>query len=305
VTAALLEASLRAQIGATQSLIASAQHQADLSRQQFELGGASRSDVLSAESNLASMQALLPPIEQQLAAARSQLAVYLGRSPADYTEAGFELASLHLPREIPVVLPSDIVRRRPDIRRAEAQLHQASANIGVATANMLPQFGLSASTGDSAQKLGSLFSSGVFSLAGNVTQPLFQGGTLNARRRAAIALYDQSLAQYRQTVLLAFKNVSDSLRALDTDAQTLNAQYRAQQAAADSLSLIEQRFGLGGANHVELLVAQQQYERSRIAYVQALASRYQDTAALFLSLGGDWRDRQAGDGAQRAPALQQ
>lgn len=305
VTAALLEASLRAQIDATQSLIASAQHQADLSRQQFELGGASRSDVLSAESNLASMQALLPPLEQQLAAARSQLAVYLGRSPADYTEASFELASLHLPREIPVMLPSDIVRQRPDIRRAEAQLHQASANIGVATANMLPQFGLSASTGDSAQKLGSLFSSGVFSLAGNVTQPLFQGGTLNARRRAAIALYDQSLAQYRQTVLLAFKNVSDSLRALDTDAQTLNAQYRAQQAAADSLSLIEQRFGLGGANHVELLVAQQQYERSRIAYVQALASRYQDTAALFLSLGGDWRDRQAGDGAQRAPALQQ
>ena len=311
VTTALLEASLRAQIDATQSLVASAQHQADLSRQQFELGGASRSDVLSAESNLASMQALLPPLEQQLAAARSQLAVYLGRPPADYTEAGFELASLSLPREIPVMLPSDVVRQRPDIRRAEAQLHQASANIGVATANMLPQFGLSASTGDSAQKLGSIFSGGVFSLAGNVTQPLFQGGTLNAKRRAAIALYDQSLAQYRQTVLLAFKNVSDSLRALDTDARTLNAQYRAQQAAADSLQLIEQRFGLGGANHVELLVAQQQYERSRIAYVQALAARYQDTAALFLALGGDWHegyDEQAGhaaDGAQHGQALQQ
>ncbi len=299
VTTALLEASLRAQIEATDGLIASAQHQVDLSRRQFELGGAARSDLLSAESNLATLEATLPPLRQQLAMARSQLAVYLGKAPAEYGEAGFDLASLRLPRDIPVMLPSDIVRQRPDIRRAEAQLHQASAQIGVATANMLPQFGLSAKYGDSATSLGSLLSNSIFSLGGSLTQPLFQGGALNAKRRAAIALYDQSLAQYRQTVLLAFKNVADTLRALDNDAQTLNAQYRAQGAAADSLQLIEQRFGLGGANNIELLVAQQQYDRSRIAYVQALAARYQDTAALFLALGGDWT--RTTDGAQSPP----
>lgn len=289
VTAALSEASLRAQIDATQALIASAQHQVDLSRQQFELGGAARSDLLSAESNLASMQATLPPLQQQLAAARSQLAVYLGKSPVEYQQSGFELAALRLPLDIPVMLPSEIVRQRPDIRRAEAQLHQASAQIGVATADMLPQIGLSASVGDATEKFRSLLSSGVFSIAGTISQPLFQGGTLNAKRRAAIAQYDRSLADYKQTVLLAFKDVADALRALDNDARTLNAQYRAQQAAAESLNLIEQRYGLGGANHLELLVAQQQYEKSRIAYVQALAARYQDTAALFLALGGDWR----------------
>ncbi|PMS15145.1 RND transporter [Trinickia dabaoshanensis] len=299
VTAAVLEASLRAQIDATRELIASAQHEVDLSRQEFELGGAARSDVSSAESNLASVQATLPPLVQQLSAARSQLAVYLGKAPSEYDEAQFDLASLQLPLDIPLMMPSEIVRQRPDVRRAQALLHQASAQIGVATANMLPHIGLTGNFGDSAVSFRSLFTSNVFSLAGNVTQPLFQGGALNAKRRAAIATYDQSLAQYRQTVLLAFKNVADTLRALDTDAQTLAAQYRAQTAAADSLHLIEQRYGLGGANHLELLVAQQQYQRSRVAYVQALAARYQDTAALFLALGGDWK--QAGQAVSAAP----
>lgn len=295
VTAAVLEASLRAQIDATNELIASAQHQVDLSRQEFELGGAARSDVLSAESNLASVQATLPPLRQQLAAARSQLAVYLGKPPSEYDETAFDLGSLQLPLDIPLMVPSDIVRQRPDIRRAQAQLHEASAQIGVATANMLPQLSLSGSYGDSTSSFRSLFSSNVFSLGLNIAQPLFQGGALSAKRRGAIAAYDQALAQYRQTVLLAFKNVADALRALDTDAQTLEAQYRAQQSAADSLHLIEQRFGLGGANHLDLLVAQQQYQRSRVAYVQALAARYQDTAGLFLALGGDWK--QAGEAA--------
>ncbi|HTI17634.1 MAG TPA: efflux transporter outer membrane subunit [Trinickia sp.] len=288
VTTALLEASLHAQIDATNDLIESARRQVELTQKQFELGGAARADVLQAESNLASLQATLPPLNQQQAMARSQLAVYLGKPPAEHGQSGLDLAALRLPSDIPVMLPSEVVRQRPDIRSAEAQLHQASAEIGVATANMLPQIALSASFGNSAETLGSLLSSSVFSLAGNITQPLFKGGSLNANRRAAIARYDQSLAQYRQTVLLAFKNVADSLRALDNDAKTLNAQYRAQTAAADSVRLIEQRFGLGGANNLQLLIAQQQYERSRIAYVQALAARYQDTAALFLALGGQW-----------------
>ncbi|HTH76313.1 MAG TPA: efflux transporter outer membrane subunit [Trinickia sp.] len=299
VTAAVLEASLRAQIDATNELIASAQHEVDLSRQNFELGGAARSDVLSAESNLASVQATLPPLRQQLAAARTQLAVYLGKPPSEYDERSFDLASLQLPLDIPLMVPSEIVRQRPDIRRAQAQLHEASAQIGVATANMLPQIGLTGSYGDSTSSFRSILSSNVFSLGANITQPLFQGGTLSAKRRGAIAAYDQALAQYRQTVLLAFKNVADALRALDADAQTLAAQYRAQQSAADSLHLIEQRFGLGGANHLDLLVAQQQYQRSRVAYVQALAARYQDTAALFLALGGDWKQAGEAVSAQR------
>jgi NodT family efflux transporter outer membrane factor (OMF) lipoprotein len=301
VTTAVLEASLRAQIDATRDLVASAQHEVDLSRQNFELGGAARSDVLSAESNLASVQATLPPLAQQLAVARSQLAVYLGKAPSEFDERQFDLASLQLPLDIPLMMPSEIVRQRPDVRRAEALLHQASAQIGVATANMLPKIGLTGTYGDSSTSFRSLFTSSIFSLGGNITQPLFQGGALNAKRRAAVAAYDQSLAQYRQTVLLAFKNVSDALRALDTDAQTLAAQYRAQAAAAASLDLIEQRFGLGGANHLELLVAQQQYQRSRIAYVQALAARYQDTAALFLALGGDWK--QAGEAQSASQAV--
>lgn len=304
VTAAVLEASLRAQIDATHELVASAQHEVDLDRKDFELGGAARSDVLSAESNLASVQATLPPLQQQLAAARTQLAVYIGKAPSEYDTASFDLASLQLPLDIPLMVPSEIVRQRPDIRQAEAQLHEASAQIGVATANMLPQLGITGSYGDSTSSFRSFFSSNVFSLGANLSQPLFQGGTLSAKRRAAIATYDQSLAQYRQTVLLAFKNVADTLRALDADAQTVAAQYRAQTAAADSLHLIEQRFGLGGANHVELLVAQQQYQRSRIAYVQALAARYQDTAALFLALGGDWKQvRETESASEAGPAL--
>ena len=288
VTAAVHEASLRAQIEATHDLIASAEHQRDLSQKQFELGGTTRSDVLSAESNVASLQATLPSLEQQLAATRSQLAVYLGQLPGEYGETGFDLSALQLPREIPVMVPADIVRQRPDVRQAEAQLHQASAQIGVATANMLPQIGISGSFGDAAASLGSFFSNNVFSLAGTITQPLFQGGALSAKRRAAIAEYDQALAQYRQTVLAAVKGVADALRALETDARALAAQYRAQAAAQESLQLIETRYGMGGATHVELLVARQDYEKARIAYVQAVAARYQDTAALFLALGGTW-----------------
>ncbi|WP_245982882.1 efflux transporter outer membrane subunit [Trinickia fusca] len=303
VTAAVLEASLRAQIDATHDLVASAQHEVELARKQFELGGSPRSDVLQAESNLASVEATVPPLQQQLAEARSQLAVYVGKLPGEYGEQPLDLAALRLPPDIPVMVPSEVVRQRPDIRRAQAQLHQASARVGVATANMFPQIGITGSFGDSAETLGSLLKSNVFSLAGNLTQPLFQGGTLNAKRRAAIAEYDQSYAQYRQTVLLAFKNVADTLRALEHDAQTLNAQYRAQTAAADSLHLIEQRFGLGGANNLDLLIAQQQYQRSRIAYVQAQAARYQDTAALFLALGGDWSSP-AEDAMQTAPRAQ-
>jgi len=288
VTAAVQEASLRAQVEATNALLASARHQRDLAQKQFDLGGAARSDVLSAESNLASFEATLPPLQQQLAVVRSQLAVYVGKRPGDYHLAPFALDGLQLPHQIPVALPAELVRRRPDIRAAEAQLHEASAQIGVATANLLPQISITGSFGDSSGTVGSLLHSNAFSVGAGITQPLFQGGTLSARRRAALAAYDQALAQYQQAVLAACKNVADALRALDNDAQALGAQYRAQSAAVESLRLIEQRYGFGGSSNLELLTAQQQYQRARLGYVQALAARYADTAALFLALGGDW-----------------
>jgi NodT family efflux transporter outer membrane factor (OMF) lipoprotein len=288
VTAAVLEASSRAQLDATVELLASARRQRDLSQQQFELGGAARSDVLAAESNLASLEATLPALQQQLAAVRSQLAVYVGRPPADYRVAPLVLEALQLPHQIPVSVPAQLVRRRPDVLVAEAQLHEASAVVGVATANLLPQISISGSFGDTSTALASLLRSNAFALGAGVTQPLFEGGALTARRRAAIAAYDQALAQYRQTVLLACKNASDALRALDNDAQALSAQFRAQSAAAESLHLVEQRYGFGGSSNLELLTAQQQFQRSRLGYVQALAARYADTAALFLALGGDW-----------------
>lgn len=294
VTAAVLEASLRAQTDASRELVASAQRQLDLTRKQFELGSAPRSAVLTAEANLASFEAGLPPLQQQLTAVRSQLAIYLGEAPDQYDEPAFDLDALRLPREIPEILPAGLVRQRPDIRQAEAQLHQASAGIGVATANLLPQIGISGNFGDTSVSLGDLLKANEFSLGVSLTQPLYEGGALTARRRAAIDAYDQALAQYRQTVLLALKAVADSLRALDNDAQTLAAQYRAQSSATESLTLIEQRFRYGSASNLELLTAQQQFQRARIGYVQALAARYADTAALFLALGGDWDSRIVG-----------
>jgi NodT family efflux transporter outer membrane factor (OMF) lipoprotein len=288
VTTAVLEASLRAQSDATEQLIASARRQLDLTRQQLEFGSVPRSALATANANLALFEANLPPLQQQIAVARSQLAVYLGETPAEYDNASLDLVALRLPREIPLMLPADLVRRRPDIREAEAQLHQASANIGVATANLLPQVNISGNVGYSSLAFGKLLDGRGFSVGTNLTQPIFQGGTLMARRRAAIAAYEQAMAQYQQTVLLAFKGVADSLRALDNDAQSLAAQHRAQSAATESLELIEQRFRYGSASDLELLTAQQQFQRARIGYVQALASRYTDTAALFLALGGDW-----------------
>jgi NodT family efflux transporter outer membrane factor (OMF) lipoprotein len=288
VTTAILEASLRAQVSYTQELLSSAQHGLTLTTQMFELGGATRADLLAAESTLASFQADLPPLQQKLAEARSQLAVYVGTLPGQYGERPFDLDDLTLPRDIPILLPSDLVRQRPDIREAEARLHVASANIGVATANLLPQFNITGTFGDVSTTLSTLFRSNVYALAGGVVQPLFQGGALTAKRRAAIGAYDQALAEYRQTVLLACKNVADVLHQLDNDAKTLAAQYSAQASALEGLHLTEQRYGVGGANNLELLIAQERYHTASITYVQTLAARYQDTAALFQAVGGDW-----------------
>ena len=288
VTSALLEASLRMQLAATAELEQSAHQELELTRQQQELGGAAAADVLSAQSNLAAIEATMPPLQHQLAAVRSQLAIYLGQRPDEYHAAPFDLNTLLLPQDIPVSLPSDLVRQRPDIQAAVAQLHQASAQIGVATANLFPAISLSGNFGDVSTTVRNLFNSSAWSVGANLTQPLFHGGTLIAQRRAAVAAYDEALAQYRSTLLTAFKNVADALNALDNDARALSAQYLAQTTAAGSLRLTEQRYALGGASHFELLLAEQQYQKARLGYVQALAARYEDTAALFQALGGEW-----------------
>jgi NodT family efflux transporter outer membrane factor (OMF) lipoprotein len=290
VTAAVTEASLRAQVAATGEIVAALQHQTDVIEKQYRLGGAAYSDVLSARSNLASEQATLPGLRKQLEQTRHRLAVYLGKLPNEFVAPPLDIAGLQLPRELPVTLPSELVRQRPDVRAAEAQMHEAAANIGVATAALLPQIGLSGSFGDEASKVGDLFSNGIWSIGANVTQPLFHGGELRAKRRGAVDAYDVAAAQYRQTVLTSFAEVADALRALEADAQAFNAQYTASTSAEANLRLVEKQYALGAVSYLNLLTAQNQYQQARINYVQALANRYQDTVALFQALGGDWND---------------
>jgi NodT family efflux transporter outer membrane factor (OMF) lipoprotein len=294
VTTAVQEASLRAQIKATRDIISVQQMQLDVVERQFNLGGVSRSDVLAQKALLAQTRATLPPLEKQLAQTRHQLAVLAGRSPGD---AGampqFELDSFQLPRDLPVSLPSSLVRQRPDIRASEELLHSACAQIGVATANLFPQLTLTGNYGSESVKIGNLFATGtsIWSIGGALLQPLFHGGTLLAKRRAAIAAYDQAAAQYRETVLQAFRNVADVLRALDTDSQALKAQTEAETAALDSLDLTRKQFELGAVSYLSLLNAERQHQQALIGLTQARAARYADTAALFQALGGGWWNR--------------
>ncbi len=293
VNAAVAEASLRAQVAATEDIVAALQHQMDITEKQYVLGGAAYSDVLSARSNLATQQASLPTLSKQLEQTRHRLAVYLGKLPSEFTAQQFDIADLKLPRELPVTVPSELVRQRPDVRAAEAQMHQAAANVGVATAEMLPRISISGNFGDEAAKVGDLLSSGIWNVGANVTQPIFHGGELRAKRRAAADVYDIATAQYRQTVLSSFADVADALRALEADASAFNAQYTASTSAEASLRLVEKQYALGAVSYLNLLTAQKQYQQAHIGYVQALASRYQDTVALFQALGGDWSEAPA------------
>ena len=289
VTAAVREASLRAQIDATRDIIEAQNKQLELVRRQFELGAIARLNLVAQQSQAAQTEALLPPLEHQLAQTRHQLAALAGRLPSEGGIPTFDLAGMTLPQELPLTLPSALARQRPDIRAAEALLHQASAQIGVATANQYPQVTLSGSFGVQATQLHSLFAGpSVWSIGASLLQPLFHAGELEHKRRAAVAAYDQAAAQYRQTVLLAFQNVADALRALDADARTLKAQSDAELLARDTLNLTQRQFQLGAANYIALLDAQRQYQQARLALVQAQAARYADTAALFQALGGGW-----------------
>jgi NodT family efflux transporter outer membrane factor (OMF) lipoprotein len=294
VTTAVKEALLRAELSATREIIAAEEKQVKVTEERFRLGGAARPDVLAQQTQLAQTRATLPPLEKELSQTRHQLAVLTGRLPSETADLPrFTLEGLQLPGELPVSLPSSLARQRPDIRAAEALLHAANAQVGVATANLYPQLTLSGSLGSEAVSSGALFKSGsgVWGISGGLLLPLFHGGELNAKRRAAVAVFDQAAAQYRTTVLQAFQNVADVLRALDADANALRAQADADAFARDLLELTQKQFQLGAVSYLTLLNAERQYQQTRIGLVQAQALRFADTAALFQALGGGWWNR--------------
>jgi NodT family efflux transporter outer membrane factor (OMF) lipoprotein len=293
VTAAVQEASLRGQIEATQEIIKAETDQLQVVRNQFEAGAATRADVLTQDSEVATTEATLPTLQKQLEQQHHVLLALIGHFPNERRREHLTLASFHLPTRLPVSLPAQLVEQRPDVRAAQSTLHQTSAQIGVAIANRLPQISLTASYGSAALTPASLFTpaTAVWSLAGGVTQPIFHGFTLLHQERAARAAYEQADAQYRSTVLTAFQNVADALRALQYDAATLKAQQRAVQAASETFDLTRGQYRLGAITYIILLNAERTYQQALLALVQAQAARYADTAALYAALGGGWWNR--------------
>lgn len=289
VTSAVTYASAEEQIKATKDLIRFEDLQLTILRKQYRLGGISLATVLTQQVLVDQTKATLPPLQRQSSVARHELAALMGVFP-DAPIPKINLEALTLPKQIPISLPSMLVRQRPDIRASEALLHVASAQVGVATANLLPQISLSGNWGYQSAVASSLFqsSNNVWNAVTLITQPIFHGGALLATRRATIAAFEQALANYRQVVLTAFQNVADSLRAIETDSRTLYSLKNAETAAYRSLILTTNRFHLGGATYLDLLVAQQQYQQTRINRIRAQAARYTNTVALYQALGGGW-----------------
>ena len=291
VNASIRQASLRARIGIVRDLLEAQGRQFAITEGRYKAGGVSALDVRNQNVLLDQTRALLPPLESRLAQVTHQLAVYLGREPAEPPIVGFDLDALHLPEEVPLRLPSSLARKRPDIRAAEALWHQASADVGVATADLFPKITLSGSLGSQKTASGDLLDGvNVWSIAGNLMQPIFRGGELRARKRSAVAAYDEATAVYRQTVLQGLQEVADTLSALDMDARTLQARADAAGHARAGYEIARQQYLLGGISHLALLDAQRQLLQSEFDRVQAQADRYADTAALLHALGGGWRD---------------
>jgi NodT family efflux transporter outer membrane factor (OMF) lipoprotein len=293
VVTAVQEASLRGQITATQRLL-ELQHQlTDKVQHQRLLGTASDLDVLAQQSLEAQSAQTLPPLQKQLGQTRDALTALIGRLPSDEPPEIFQLDDMTLPTDLPVSLPSKVVEQRPDVRQAEETMHVASAEVGVATANLLPQFAISGDFGSSALTLGTLFKpyTGFWNAGASLTQTLFDAGALIHKRRAADAALDQTAAQYRAAVILACQNVADTLRALKSDADALKSSAEAERAAKKTFDLVQRQLGLGTISLVAVLNAEQAYNTSELALIQARANRYADTAALFQALGGGWWNR--------------
>jgi NodT family efflux transporter outer membrane factor (OMF) lipoprotein len=293
VAAAIQEASLRAQIDATKRVIQAQTEVLQLYNKQLSLGQIAGADVVQQQAALSLSQQLLPPLERQLAQQRNLLTALAGRLPSEEVGETFTLAQLHLPTKLPVSLPSRLVQQRPDVKAAEAQVHQASADVGVAVANRLPQFNITATGGASAVRLAQLASPGAafFSIIGQATQPLFDAGTLYRRQRASEETLVGVQAQYRATVIGAFQNVADALRALQSDARAVAAASAAEKATAQSVELIRKQYTAGSVNGAVVLLAQQGYLQALVTQAQARANQYADTAALFQALGGGWWNR--------------
>jgi NodT family efflux transporter outer membrane factor (OMF) lipoprotein len=297
VNAIVAEAAYSAEIQATQRIIGFLVEQTDITTAQVKGGTVPYASLLSIRSQLAAAEATLPPLGQQLAHTRHLLATLMGQAPADVALPEVSFAELTLPKELPVSLPSRLVRQRPDVLMAEAQLHYASAQIGVATAAMLPSFTLNANYGWNSTSLASLFGSSAafWTLGAAIATPVIQGPTLWYQRKAAIDAYQQALADYRQTVLAALAQVADALDALQHDAQALKAESEALAAAGEALHLIEINYRAGTVNYLQVLIADYQYQQASIGYIQAQGQRFQDTAALFVALGGGWWNAQQFD----------
>lgn len=292
VTTAFTIASYEAQIKATNDLIAAEQGQLDIIRKQYQVGGVAGTNVLTQQTLVDQARASLPPLQKSLSQARHAMAVLLGDYP-DTPIPSINLSQLKLPKTVPVSLPSQFVRQRPDVRASEALLHVASAQVGVATANLFPSFNLNANYGWNSPLASNMFApiNKAWLYGGTITQPLFHGGALQSARRASIAAYDQALAQYKQTLLQAFQNAADALRAIETDARTFKEAKAAENAAYRNFKITSEQYRDGGVSYLNLLTAQQQYQQTVIASVQAQAQRYSDTAALYQALGGGWWNR--------------
>ena len=290
VAAAIQEASVRAQIEATRQIIAADEKSLQILRDQFRMGFAMRIDVAAQESALAQAETLLPPLQKQLEQTRDLIRALVGQLPNQDVPETFELDALQLPQEVPLSLPAKIIEQRPDVRAAEAQLHAANAQVGVAVAAMLPQLSITGAYGGNADQFAWMFRKGgpFWNLVGGITQPLFEGGTLLHRKRAADGALKQAAAQYQSSVITAYQNVADTLHASLSDAEALAANVRAESAARLTYDLTRRQMETGYVNYLTLLSAETAYQQALLGRVQAQATRYGDAVALFQALGGGW-----------------
>jgi NodT family efflux transporter outer membrane factor (OMF) lipoprotein len=290
VTAAIREASLREQIAIAGEIVALQERRLGIVERLERLGTAAHAEVEAQRLELAQTRALVPELERQLAQVRHRLAVYVGEAPGESQLPELRLADLQLPAELPLTLPSELARQRPDIRASEALVQRAAANVGVATANLYPQITVSATLGSLTTHPGDLFGAGTaFSLLGaSLTQPIFRGGALQAERRAAVAAYEQAVAAYREVVLRGLQDVADVLRALESDAKKLAERARAAEAARSQHAIAAARFDAGGVSQVALLDVERRLRSALLDRAQAVADRYADSAALLQALGGGW-----------------
>jgi NodT family efflux transporter outer membrane factor (OMF) lipoprotein len=289
VLEALRIASARARIRAAESILEEDSRNVELVRKALDEGSVARVDLLTAQSQLAQDQTLLPPLRQELSAARHALAVLVGQPPGNWAPPDFELEDFTALSPLPVSLPSELARRRPDIRASEAELHAATAEVGIATSNLYPKIQLTGSMSQQALKVGDLFDNSAFAfgLSGNLTAPLFNGGRLRAEKRAAEAARQAAVANYEQTVLAAFGQVADVLAALEHDAQLTTAQQQALDVAENNLRLTRESYSAGNVGVLQIIEAERAVQRARIGVAGANAQRLQDTAELIVALGGD------------------